>query len=199
MELKKIVITGGPCAGKSEAMKWIKREFNTQGYTVLFVPETATELITGGVAPWTCGTNLEYQILQCELQLKKEELFYRAASTMPNDKYLIVCDRGFFDNKAYMTDEEFDYILDRMNLNKEEVLHSYDAVFHLVTAANGLETFYETNSNEARIETPAQAVALDGKLLKCWENHPNHIIIENDENFEAKMMHVVKAIEEFLK
>ena len=35
--------------------------FTQMGYTVLFVPETATELITGGVAPWTCGTNDDYQ------------------------------------------------------------------------------------------------------------------------------------------
>jgi nucleoside-triphosphatase THEP1 len=56
-ELTKIVITGGPCAGKSTAMSRIQSEFSTRGYTVLFVPETATELITGGVAPWTCRTN----------------------------------------------------------------------------------------------------------------------------------------------
>ena len=61
MKLSKIVITGGPCAGKTTAMSWIQNTFAQKGYTVLFVPETATELITGGVAPWTCGTNGEYQ------------------------------------------------------------------------------------------------------------------------------------------
>ena len=54
MEIRKIVITGGPCAGKTTAMSWIQNEFSKLGYTVLFVPETATELISGGVAPWTC-------------------------------------------------------------------------------------------------------------------------------------------------
>ena len=57
MEISKIVITGGPCAGKSTAMSWVQNAFTQMGYTVLFVSETATELITGGVAPWTCGTN----------------------------------------------------------------------------------------------------------------------------------------------
>ena len=65
--IKKIVITGGPCAGKTTAMGWIKEAFTDHDYTVLFVPETATELITGGVAPWTCGTNAEYQ--QCQVEL----------------------------------------------------------------------------------------------------------------------------------
>ena len=61
MKLNKIVITGGPCAGKTTAMSWVQNAFTKLGYRVLFVPETATELITGGVAPWTCGTNLDYQ------------------------------------------------------------------------------------------------------------------------------------------
>ena len=46
-EIITIVITGGPCAGKSTAMSHIQSYFSTLGYTVLFVPETATELITG--------------------------------------------------------------------------------------------------------------------------------------------------------
>ena len=46
MQITKIVITGGPCAGKSTAMSWIQNAFTELGYAVLFVPETATELIT---------------------------------------------------------------------------------------------------------------------------------------------------------
>ena len=59
MNITKIVITGGPCAGKTTAMGRIQREFGKMGYKVLFVSETATELITGGVAPWTLVTNAE--------------------------------------------------------------------------------------------------------------------------------------------
>ena len=72
MDITKIVITGGPCGGKSTAMAKIQNAFSEKGYTVLFVPETATEFITGGVAPWTCGTNAEYQKCQMLLQLEKE-------------------------------------------------------------------------------------------------------------------------------
>ena len=55
--ISKIVITGGPCAGKTTGMSWIQNTFTQRGYVVLFVPETSTELITGGVAPWTCSCN----------------------------------------------------------------------------------------------------------------------------------------------
>ena len=48
--ISKIVITGGPCAGKTTGMSWIQNAFTERGYTVLFIPEAATELISGGVA-----------------------------------------------------------------------------------------------------------------------------------------------------
>ena len=74
MQITKIVITGGPCAGKTTGMGKIQKEFAKLGYKVLFVPETATELITGGVAPWTCGSNLDYQKCQVRLQKEKESV-----------------------------------------------------------------------------------------------------------------------------
>ena len=55
MRIRKIVLTGGPSAGKTTGLSWIRNAFSKLGYTVLFVPETATELISGGVAPWTTG------------------------------------------------------------------------------------------------------------------------------------------------
>ena len=103
MEISRVVITGGPCAGKSTAMSYVQNAFTELGYTVLFVPETATELITGGVAPWTCGTNLEYQKCQMRLQLEKERIFLQAAKTMNADKILIVCDRGLLDKSTTKT------------------------------------------------------------------------------------------------
>ena len=77
----------------------------------MFVPETATELITGGVAPWTCGSNSDYQKCQMHLQLEKERVFEQAAKTMNAGKVLIVCDRGALDNKAYMDSVEFAAVL----------------------------------------------------------------------------------------
>ena len=199
MEIIKIVITGGPCAGKSVAMNIIKETFTKQGYVVLFVPETATELITGGVCPWTTGTNLDYQICQCKLQAFKENIFHEAISTMPQDKFLLVCDRGMFDNRAYMTQEEFEICLQKLNTTEEEVNKSYDAIFHLETAAKGLQQYYSLESNVARYETVEEAAALDDRLLQAWANHPNHIVIQNNENFDLKMYQLINEISKFLK
>ena len=113
-QISKIVLTGGPCAGKTTAMSWIKNEFTKRGYGVLIVPETATELITGGVCPWNCESNMRYQTFQFRLQMEKERIFEEAAAGMKDQKILIVCDRGLLDNKAYMDDLEFACVLNEL-------------------------------------------------------------------------------------
>ncbi len=198
MEISKIVITGGPCAGKSTAMSWVQNAFTQMGYTVLFVPETATELITGGVAPWTCGTNAEYQKCQMKLQIEKEKIFEQAARTMATDKILIVCDRGTLDNKAYMDDAEFAEAIQYIGSNEVELRDNYDAVFHLVTAAKGAEEFYTTANNSARTETVEEAAALDDKLISAWTGHPHLRVIDNTSSFEDKMKKLVGEIASFL-
>ena len=198
MEITKIVITGGPCAGKTTAMSWIQSNFTKMGYTVLFVPETATELITGGVAPWTCGSNVDYQKCQMMLQLEKEKIFAQGAETMPTQKVLIVCDRGAMDNKAYMTDLDFACVLEFLGRNEVELRDNYDAVFHLVTAAKGAEKFYTTANNTARTETVEQAAALDDKLIAAWTGHPHLRVIDNVTDFEDKLKRLVAEIAAFL-
>lgn len=198
MEISKIVITGGPCAGKSTAMSWIQNAFTQKGYRVLFVPETATELITGGVAPWTCGSNLDFQTCLIRLQMEKERIFEQAANTMDCEKVLIVCDRGMLDNKAYMTEMEFQQVLMLMNQNEVDLRDHYDAVFHLVTAAKGAEEFYTTANNTARTETVEEAAALDDKLISAWTGHPHLRVINNAYDFENKMKRLIAEISAFL-
>ena len=198
MEISKVVITGGPCAGKSTAMSRIQEFFEQLGYTVLFIHETATELITGGVAPWTCGTNKDYQKVQLKLQLEKEKAFEEAARTMKTSKVLIVCDRGALDNKAYMTADEFFSILHDMDTNEVELRDNYDAVFHLVTAAKGAQEFYTTANNASRTETAAQAAELDDKLINAWTGHPHFRVIDNSSDFDNKMKRLLAEMASFL-
>ena len=195
----KIVLTGGPAAGKTTLISRILNEFKQEnGWRVITIPETATELITGGVAPWTCGTNAEYQQCQVELQLTKERLFEQAARTMPGRKILIVCDRAGMDNWAYMNEEEGEQVLRYLNTTKEAILSRYDAVFHLDTAARGIQNAYTLANNGARIETPAQAVALDDRTRAAWSQHPYHRVIHSGEDFVAKMQSLIREVSLFL-
>lgn len=198
MTIQKIVITGGPCGGKTTALTWIANNLPQWGYRLLFVPETATELIGGGLTPWGCGTNLDYQRCQMELQLTKERLFERGGRTIDADKLLIVCDRGAMDNKAYMTDEEFGQLCREMDTTEEALRNRYDAVFHLVTAAKGAMNIYTTANNAARYETPEVAVNVDDRIIAAWTGHPHLRIIDNSSAFEQKLERLLHEILSFL-
>ena len=196
-KITKIVLTGGPCAGKTTAMNWIQNFFQKQGYKVLFVPETATELITGGLTPWETKTNSDFQSILFDLQLEKEKLFEEGAKKLPNNKILIVCDRGILDNKAYMTKRDFDYLLKSKRLSEVKLRDSYDAVFHLVTAAKGAKKYYNLD-NTARTETVEEAAKLDDNLIASWTGHPHLRIIDNSTDFEEKMKRLLKEISNVL-
>ena len=132
-QISKIVITGGPCAGKTTAMSWIQNAFTKMGYAVLFVDETATQLITGGAAPWLSTSNRDFQLQLLRLQQAKEKAFTEIGKTMKQDKILVVCDRAAMDNCAYMTEQEFGWVIKQINTSKIALRDQYDAVFHQMT------------------------------------------------------------------
>lgn len=198
-QITKIAITGGPCAGKSTALSWINEEFTKKGYKVLFIPETATELITGGVAPWTCETDIDFQTAILKLQLAKEEIFEEVAQHLYDaQKVLIVCDRGTLDGKAYIEKHNFDKILNNLHFTETQLKDNYDAVFHLVTAAKGASEFYTLANNSARTETIEEAIANDDKIISAWTGHSHFRVIDNSTDFKKKMQRFVTEISKFL-
>ncbi len=207
-KVNKIVLTGGPCAGKTTGMSWIQNTFEKMGYTIIFMQEPATELKSAGITPARCSSMMAYQLYQMKLQLEKEDVYMRAARDIAEAgtdggeecarKVLLVCDRGFFDNRAYMTPEEFGEALRILGVSEEEKFRSYDAVFHLETTAKNAKVFYGTATNAIRDETPEQAAALDDRVIAAWEKHPYYRVIENLSGFEDKMRHLVAEIAAFL-
>ena len=194
----KIVITGGPCAGKTTALTSIQTAFSRLGYKVVTVPEPATEFISNGVTPWECSTSEEYQWCQMKVQLTRERAFERAVEGMSDEKALIVCDRGMLDNRCYMTEEEFQRVIADLGSNEVELRDSYDAVFHLVSVAKGAEDYYGTESNGARYESLEEAAALDDKFIESWTGHPYLRVIDNSTDFEGKIRRLIKEISYFM-
>lgn len=91
-----IVLTGGPCAGKTTALTRIEEELTERGYKVFIIGETATELIKGGIRPF--GNSridiLKFQELILTHQLNKEKIYEEAIISLPdNEKCVLVCDR----------------------------------------------------------------------------------------------------------
>ena len=195
MEIKKIVLTGGPCAGKTTAISWIVNSYSKLGWTVLVASEAATELILSGIRPTDeFKEKLFFQKTLIKTQIFKEERCNRAAYNRTGvEKVLIVCDRGIYDNKAYMTEDEFQECLKRIP-KARNAYKSYDAVFHLVTAADGAEEFYTTENNEARDEDLEKARLLDHETLNSWVGQSHLRIIQNGCTFEQKLEKLLKEI-----
>ena len=194
MSITKIVITGGPCAGKSTAMSRIQKELGQLGYKVFFIAESATELITSGISP--LSPNFQTHLMQ--YQLGKEKVYEEVAKDLKDEKVIIVLDRGAIDNKIYMTDEEFAKVLKEINLSEVELRDNYDAVFHLVTAAKGAREFYTLDNNPARYETPDEAAEKDDKLINAWTGHPHFRVIDNSTDFDTKIKRLIREITSFL-
>jgi hypothetical protein len=193
-----IVITGGPCSGKTSALQQIREIYTQRGYTAIFVPETATEMMTGGLYPWNCGGNVNFQRCLVELQQCKERMFRRAALTMEGDHVLVFCDRAAFDNKAYMTQEEFDWILSDLGTDEDTLLHSYDAVFHLTSVACGTDELYSSATNVTRYEDREGAAKLDKVTLAGWKDHPYFRVIPLAPTFDEKVAILVRELDAFL-
>ena len=193
----KIVLTGGPAAGKTSLVSRILKEFNSEGgWKVITIPETATELISGfGIKPFdNCVSMLEFQYFVIADQLHKEKLAVKAAEMVPEQNVLILYDRALLDDKAYITDEEFDEVLAHFDgRTASSVLAGYDAVIHLVTCAKGAAFAYNLG-NQARSESIEKAIEMDDRTLRAWRAHPNLRIVDNAVDFEKKMQRGLREI-----
>ena len=74
MKTKKIVITGGPCAGKTTGLVRLDEELTKMGYRVVFLNESATELAMNNISLKNCKNNYEFEKNILKLQLEKEKL-----------------------------------------------------------------------------------------------------------------------------
>ena len=195
----KIVITGGPCAGKSTALSLIQKEFSKRGYHVITISETATDVILSGYTYNNMTSALEFQKVVFGVQLSKEKTFENAVNKITvSDKILVICDRGLLDSKAYLSEIEFNQLLKSFGKNEVELRDNYDAVFHLVTAANGAEEYYTTANNSARIETLEEARIADKRTLSAWAGHPHLRVIDNKFNFNDKIKNLIAEISSFI-
>jgi CYTH domain-containing protein len=112
---------------------------------------------------------------------------------------LIVCDRGTMDISAYISPEEWEEITQMAGTNTNALFERYDAVLHLVSAADGAEQYYTTATNATRYEQANEeglriARELDKKVIKAWTGHPHLRVINNHDDFEKKLNRVLKEI-----
>jgi CYTH domain-containing protein/predicted ATPase len=195
--LHRVVLTGGPCGGKTTALAHIAERLQSLGLGVYLVPEAYTLLNTGGASARGASTEqlLRFQASQLRLMIAMEDAFLEIARAAGRPAVL-VCDRGTLDIAAYVPPGAmWQAILDENGWSVTDLRdRRYDAVIHLVTAANGAEAFYTCANNPARTETPEQARAVDLRLQNAWVGHPRLWVIDNSTPFADKVRRVVAAV-----
>ncbi|CAK82406.1 unnamed protein product (macronuclear) [Paramecium tetraurelia] len=184
LRVRKICITGGPCAGKTTGLNYLAEKLKERGFSVYIVPEAATTLFMGGgmldLDNYSAEGKMTFQMNLLNLQMKLEHCFNVLAMLCPPNKTpVMLCDRGLMDGKAYMDQNEWYEMIGKYNLEEVKLRDErYDAVVHMVTAADSTDC-YSTLNNKARHETQQQALEMDHKTQSAWSGHPNLIKIDN--------------------
>ena len=174
---KKILLTGGTCAGKTDSLPFIKEYFSKQGYDVYIVNEIATMLILGEITAPKVGES-NFQELLIKMQLETEKIYERAIELSINNKNLIIYDRGPIDAMMYLDRTELEKILNKFNTTYDRVLNNYDGIIHMETVAKGLPELYTFN-NKARRDEGNDTINIDNKILEAYKTHPKRFIINS--------------------
>lgn len=161
----------------------LMQKLQDYGITPFLVPEVATMV-------FSCGINIkkiagdpklyfEFQRQMLLTQLMLEDQMKKFARIQPGQNKVLIADRGAMDIKSFMDPFVFDAMIEDMGFDETSLRDKRnDAVFHLVTAAEGAESSYGYN-NPVRYETPAEARLTDARTLNAWLGHEHLTIISN--------------------
>lgn len=192
----KIVLTGGPCGGKTTGQARLCTFFENLGWKVYRVPETANVLLSGGVKFSELNDDqvdmFQENLLKTMIQI--ENTYFELGKSCEKD-CLIICDRGVMDAAAYIAKDKWEKILKRNDLNTADLRDMrYHQVIHMVSAACGAEGFYTTQDHASRSEDVHLAKSLDGKVSRSWIGHPYFDIIDNSSDFENKIRRMIDIV-----
>ena len=119
----KLVLTGGPCGGKTTGQDRLATFFEQLGWKVFTVPEAATILLGGGVKFGELSSEQAYEFQKDLLRtlVQIEAVFFNQAALIKDKNVLIICDRGAMDPSAYLDAEGWNTILGDCKLSSFEL------------------------------------------------------------------------------
>ncbi|XP_020893483.1 TRPL translocation defect protein 14 isoform X3 [Exaiptasia diaphana] len=191
----KVVLTGGPCGGKTTTQTRMAAFFEEIGWKVFKVPETSTILLSGGVkfAELDECEVYNYQENLLKVMLQIEKTYFDLADTC-HKNCIIICDRGAMDPSAYIEADKWKQIMDSNEMNIIQYRDErYDQILHLVSCASGAESFYTKANNKTRSEGLKLAREIDSKTKQVWVGHPYFDVIDNTVDFDGKVHKAIKS------
>ena len=196
--MKRVVLTGGPCAGKTTTLNKLRCEF---GDRIVVVPETATILLSSGFPmpgediKWSPEWQTEFQSAIFSVQKSMENVYTLLAQE--KGASLVICDRGLLDGAAY-TQGGLKAFCRIHNVALATVLARYEAVIHLESLAVGHPESYGKTSNEKRMELLDEAQKLEFAIRMIWSGHPNYYLVSSENTMAGKTIKVIDIVETIL-
>ena len=144
----KFVLTGGPCGGKTTGLARLSSFLRERGFLVCSVPEAFTLMVSNGMSPGDLfpidGMDAVVQNSVVDVQLSLEDSLETVlkGSGKPS---ILLCDRGPMDGAVYLSEQKWNAILSQRQIDVTDLREKrYDAVLHLVTAADGAEAYVQS-------------------------------------------------------
>lgn len=184
-EPRRVVLTGGPGAGKTAVLELIRQSFCQH---VHVLPESAG-IVFGGGFPRDTDPNVRRAAQRAIFYVQRE---LEAAADGANPA-VTLCDRGTVDGSAYWPGP-LD-LWSSVGTTLTEQLGRYYAVIHLHTPAP--DQGYD-HTNALRIESAAEAMAIDARIGAVWSQHPRRFTIEASPDFLDKAQRAVAVLRELV-
>jgi predicted ATPase len=181
-DCKLVVVTGGPGAGKTALLELVRRHFCEH---VAILPETASIIYGGGFPRRTTDAGRragQRAIFHVQRELERMVLDEHRAA-------VALCDRGTLDGLAYWPGRPDEYFQELRTTARAEQAR-YATVIHLRTP--GAQSY--NHVNPLRLESPAEAAAIDARIAEAWAGHPNVHVVEQTTDFLDKVARALKII-----
>jgi predicted ATPase len=179
---RRIVLTGGPGAGKTAVLELIRQSFCVH---VKVLPESAG-IIFGGGFPRRNGIDLRKAAQRAIFYVQRE--LETAADT--ENPAIVLCDRGTVDGAAYWPGEQEGFF-SSLSTALDEQLQRYHAVIHLRTPPPSAGY---NRSNPLRVETAEEAATIDARIARMWEPHPRRFVVEASADFLTKATSALEVL-----
>lgn len=185
-ERRRVVLTGGPGAGKTAILELIRQSFCSH---VKVLPEAASVVFGGGFP--------REDDLVCRRAVQRAIYYVQRELEITGDSHnpaIVLCDRGTLDGLAYWPGpvEEFCSSLDT---TIERELARYDAIIHLRTPAQHQGYNHQ---NPLRTESAAAALDIDARVVDAWTLHPRRSIVEPSPDFLDKAARALQLLNDEL-